>query len=242
MPPAVVILCGGLGTRLRSIVSDRPKVLAPIHGRPFLDYLLRYLEREGVDEVVLSTGHLGHLVEQFVAESRPWRVRIRCIQEQEPLGTAGAFRYAAESLGLTEPFVGMNGDTFFNGSLNQLCSFHLSHTDTIATLALAWVPRADRYGSVQIDDTGAILGFHEKQPLQVAPAWINAGVYVLTPELLAGVAPGHAVSLERDVLPHAVGKGLLGYRYHDAVFLDIGTPEDYRRAGDILPFYLSSNA
>ncbi len=231
----VVVLCGGLGTRLRAVVGDRPKVLAPVAGEPFLGHLLGHLRRQGFADVVLSTGYLGEMVEAYAADGARWRLRLRYAREPKPLGTAGALRFAADALDLREPFLALNGDTFFSGSLPRLVAFHRQKPGAQASLALVRVDHADRYGTVQVDaETDAVTAFVEKQPGHLGPAWISAGVYVMAPALLAGVPPGRNVSLERDVFPRRIGQGLYGCRFEDAVFLDIGTPEAYAQAASLL--------
>ncbi len=216
------------------MVAGRPKVLAPVLGRPFLAHLLEALAAQGVREVVVSTGHLGEQVEAFVAGERWGGLRVRCVREEAPLGTAGALRFAAAAAGVEGPFVAMNGDTWLGGPLAELAAFHRARSGAVVSLALARVPSTDRYGRVELDPaTGAVRGFVEKAPGQ-GPGWINAGVYLLAPGALAGIAPGAPASLERDVLPPLVGAGLYGCPLPGAPFLDIGTPEDYARADRVL--------
>lgn len=230
----VIILCGGLGTRLRAAVRDRPKVLAPVDGTPFLHYLLAYLRRQGYADVVLATGYLGEMIEDYAGDGAAWDVRLRYVREPEPLGTGGAVRFAAEQAGLATAAVVLNGDTFFSGALDALVDAHRARTDAAGTIALARVERADRYGAVETDpERGAVVAFREKTPGAAGPAWINAGAYVLEPRLVAAIPPG-AVSLERDVFPAWIGRGLYARRFPEATFLDIGTPEDYARAPGVL--------
>ncbi|HMB93038.1 MAG TPA: nucleotidyltransferase family protein [Rhodothermales bacterium] len=230
-----VILCGGLGTRLRGVVDDRPKVLAPVAGEPFLGYLLDHLQGQGISDIVLSTGHLGELVEDYVGSGDRWGVRVRCVREPEPLGTGGALRFVADALDVQEPFLVLNGDTFFSDALSQLVDFHAMRPEAQATLALVEVMQAARYGTVEADPkTGTVTAFLEKQPGRAGSAWINAGVYVLDPSLLSTIPPGRNVSLERDVFPRRIGRGLYACPFPDATFLDIGTPEDYARASQVL--------
>jgi NDP-sugar pyrophosphorylase family protein len=229
----MVILCGGFGTRLRSVVADRPKVLAPVAGEPFLGHLLRHLRREGFTDVILSTGYLGERVEAFAGDGAAWGVRVRCVREPEPLGTGGALRFAAGHAGIEGTFLAMNGDTYFSGALEWLVACHHLRKAR-ATLALVETPHAERYGVVRTGGKGAVTAFVEKPEGATGTAWINAGVYVLEPDLVAGIPPGRKVSLERDVFPKWISKGLYGCRFPDAVFLDIGTPEDDARAPALL--------
>jgi NDP-sugar pyrophosphorylase family protein len=222
----VVVLCGGLGTRLRSVVADRPKVLAPIEGRPYLGYLFDHLQREGVTDVVLATGYLGEQVDAFAAEHAPDSMRVRCVQENEPLGTGGALARAVREAGIRGRFLALNGDTFFGGSLRRLVES--APADATATLALVRVPDAQRYGRVRFDDgTGRIDRFEEKGGA-AGSAWINAGAYALTTDAVEGMERG---SLEREVFTELVKAGrLAACPFPDAPFLDIGTPDDFARA------------
>ena len=230
----VVILCGGLGTRLRPVVDDRPKVLAPVAGTPFLGHLLDHLRRQGATDVILSTGYLGEQVEAYAGDGGAWGLRLRYACEPAPLGTGGALRFAAETQALQGAFLALNGDTFFAGSLDRLLLCHGLRRAT-ATLALARVSRPDRYGTVRTAaETGAVTAFVEKQAAPEGEAWINAGVYVLAPALVRSIPPATKVSLERDIFPRWIGRGLFGCRFPDTPFLDIGTPEDYARAPHVL--------
>lgn len=229
----VLILCGGFGTRLRAAVADRPKVLAPVDGVPFLHYQLVHLRRQGCTDVVLGTGYLGEMVEQFAGDGSAWDVRARYAREPEPLGTGGAIRYAAEQARIDGPLLVLNGDTFFSGALADLVAFHRSRPGAVASVALTRVDDAGRYGTVEVDPaTGAVAAFVEKGGKQ-GPAWINAGVYVIEPALIDAIPPGK-VSLEHDVFPRWTGRGLYARPFPDAAFLDIGTPEDYARAPAVL--------
>ncbi|MFQ5568216.1 MAG: nucleotidyltransferase family protein [Rhodothermales bacterium] len=232
----VVILCGGLGTRLRAVMDDRPKVLAPIEGEPFLGYVLHHLCRQGFDEVFLSTGYLGEMVADYAGDGARWQLQVQCVHEPAPLSTGGALRYVADKMNVHEPFLALNGDTFFSGSLARLVAFHASTPGAQASLALVQVPRADRYGIVQAESrNGAIRAFLEKPAGPAEPAWINAGVYVLAPALIEAIPADRNVSLERDVFPRWIGRGLYGCRFPEARFLDIGTPEEYAQAPTVLP-------
>jgi len=225
----VVILCGGLGTRLRPVTEECPKPLVPVDDTPFLAYLLEQLEGEGVDEIILSTGHLGEQIESFI-DRTTWEASIECIQEEEPLGTGGALRYVADEADL-DTFIAMNGDTFFSGSVERLARVHQKTDEAAASIALVETDQPDRYGRVRFDEaTGEIHGFDEKQSGIEGTVWINAGVYVLEPALWTSIAEGETVSLEREVFPEWVGRGLFGCRFPDADFLDIGTPDDYEKA------------
>ncbi len=236
--PPVVILCGGLGTRLRPVVDDRPKVLASVAGRPFLGYVLDWLAGAGASDIVLSAGHMADQIEDFAATGTPAGVSARVVAEESPLGTAGALRFATHAAGIAGDFLAINGDTFFSGSPRRLAAAH-TNAAAVATVALVRVPDASRYGAVIVGDDGDTVCSFEEKGVAV-PGWINAGVYALSPRALDKVHVGMAASLERDVLPALIGNGLNAVSYPDAIFLDIGTPEDHARAESLLPSGITS--
>lgn len=230
--PAAVVLCGGLGTRLRSAVSDRPKVLAEVAGRALLDHLIQRLQESGVSRVILSAAYLA---EQIVAYAENARTRgtLEVIVEEGQLGTAGALAFAARSAELTTPFLAMNGDTLATVDVGDLIREHSANPDAPATISV--VPSADpaRYGSVVFDETNRVTAFREKvappPKSQSATTWINAGVYMISPGALSTVVPGVPVSLERELFPAWIGR-MRVLPDPRATILDIGTPEDYARA------------
>ena len=220
----VALLAGGLGTRLRSVVSDRPKVLAPIGTRPFLAYLLDQVANAGCRSVVLCTGYLGEQIASAFGQNYD-SLRIAYSQEQELLGTGGALRLAMPQLE-SDCVLVMNGDSFCRIGLGDFWHWHCRQQAT-ASMALARVVRSERYGSVKFDDTGQVVDFSEKK--NSGETWINAGIYFLSQEFLRSIPQGGSVSLERDIFPQWVGRGLYGYRA-PGPFLDIGTPEDFAAA------------
>ncbi len=226
----VIVLCGGLGKRLRSVISDRPKVLAPIKGKPFLYHLLTFLHQQGVGEVFLSTGYLAEQVDAYIND-REWPLSVRTIREEQPLGTGGAILHVLHTTAIDDTFIAMNGDTFFSGALQELLAFHHLHQAN-ASLALAQADNPARFGRVNLKDS-RIQAFEEKRADLKGPAWINAGVYALEPIVFAAYSFEHPLSIERDIFPQWVGRGLYGCRFAEARFLDIGTPEDLKRAESV---------
>ncbi len=224
-----VILAGGLGTRLRPVVGDRPKALAPIGGVPFIEYQLRQLKRHGVYHVVLCLGYGGEQIEEHVGRGGRFGLRIRCSYEPEPLGTAGALHQAA-SLITTVNFLVLNGDVLFDIDLQALTVEHLRRKAR-ATIALARVEDTQRYGSVQVDAQDAIVQFLEKG--RAGAGLINGGLYVFRSDVLARIAPDRPVSLEYEVFPQLIGQGFYGLPF-DGPFTDIGVPEAYQRAQETL--------
>lgn len=224
--PAVV-LAGGQGTRMRSLLGDLPKVLAPVAGKPFIAHVLGSLARAGLTRVSVSVGFGAAAVRQALGD-RVAGLRVEYIEEAQALGTGGALRQAFEHLGRPGSLLAFNGDSFGEIDLTRLIEVHRS-SGNAATLGLAEVADTRRFGRVVLSEDKRIEAFTEKAPGDRAPGWINAGMYALSDRVLESIPQGGAVSLEHDVLPGLVGKGLGGF---PAVrrFIDIGVPEDYERA------------
>lgn len=222
------ILAGGLGTRLRPVVSDRPKVLAEVHGRPFMAYLLDQLVSAGIRYVVLCTGYQGEQVRAMFGNH--YRdLDLAYSQEPEPLGTAGALRLALP-LFQSDPVLAMNGDSFCETDLESLWAWHRARNAS-ATLLLTEVRNERRYGKVVVDASGQVMHFTEKNDKDLR-GWINAGLYLIHRHLLLTIPADRPVSLEKEMFPTWVGKGLYGY-FNRGIFLDIGTPEAYASAQQI---------
>lgn len=222
-----VILAGGLGTRLRSVVAGTPKVLAEVCGRPFLTYLLDQLVEAGVQEVVLCTGYLGEQVCDALGDTYK-SLMLRYSQESSPLGTAGALRLA-NSLTHSDPLLIMNGDSFFQADLPAFYAWYCQQEADCALL-LTQVADTRRFGRVHTHSDGKILSFTEKG--EVGPGWINAGIYLLSQRVLQTIPAQRAVSLEHDMFPTWIEQNFYTYR-QTGVFLDIGTPESYAAAAHV---------
>jgi NDP-sugar pyrophosphorylase family protein len=220
-----VILAGGLGMRLRSVVADRPKVVAEVAGRPFLAYLLDQVARAGIREVVLCTGYLGAQVRAMLGD-RYDHLHLIYSQEPTPLGTAGALRWALPLFDSATLLV-MNGDSFCQTDLGALWDWH-HRQGASATMLLTRVAETARYGRVYADADGRVRRFEEKGHRRGA-GWINAGIYCLRRALLLTIPPSATVSLEQEMFPAWIGRGLYGYR-GGGRFLDIGTPDAYAAA------------
>src|SRR2546423_1768519 len=197
-----LILVGGEGTRLRPLTETVPKPVIPLAGRPLLGYMISWLGEHGVDEVVLACGFKADRVREVLGEGGA--PRLRYVEEPEPLGTAGAIRFAAEHL--QGRFLALNGDTLTDLDISALLAFH-ERSGAVATQGLYPVPDATGYGLVSHDDGGAVLEFIEK-PDRPRPGAINAGIYVLEPEVLDLIPEGRMVSIEREVFPRMIGEGL----------------------------------
>lgn len=222
-----VILVGGEGTRLRPLTVETPKPMLPLAGRPLLAYTFDHLARHGVTRAVLSCGYLPTAIEgHFGAETDGIALEYRV--EPEPLGTGGAIRFGAE--GVAETFLALNGDSLRAADLDELVAFHRDRRAR-ATILLTPVPDPTRYGLVRLADGGRVSGFLEKpRPEEIDTDLINAGLYVLEPDVLDLVPPGRAVSIERDVFPRLVDEGTLHGLALPGYWLDVGTPESYLQA------------
>lgn len=230
-----VVLVGGEGTRLRPLTSDVPKPAVTLVDRPFLAYAIEWLAAHGVTEVVLACGFLPEVLREALGdEERHAGVTITYVAEPEPLGTAGAIRFAAEALGdrLEDRFLALNGDVLADLDLTALVRAH-EERGARATIALHPVEDSSAYGLVRCDEEGQVKEFLEKTG-ESAPGEINAGAYVLDRSVLDLVPAGQAVSIEREVFPRLVGEGLCALLL-DGYWMDIGTPERYLQASwDIL--------
>jgi mannose-1-phosphate guanylyltransferase len=230
-----IVLVGGEGTRLRPLTSDVPKPAVTLVDRPFLAYAIEWLAAHGVTEVVLACGFLPDVLRAALAdEEERAGVEITYVAEPEPLGTAGAIRFAADALGerLEERFLALNGDVLADLDLSALLRAH-EERGARATIGLHPVEDSSAYGLVRCDEGGTVLEFLEKTGEAVAGE-INAGAYVLDRSVLDLVPAGQAVSIEREVFPRLVGDGLCGLLL-EGYWMDIGTPDRYLQASwDIL--------
>jgi D-glycero-alpha-D-manno-heptose 1-phosphate guanylyltransferase len=216
-----VILAGGLGKRLRESVSDRSKVMAEISDRPFMTYLLDQLAGEGIKNVVLCTGYMADSISNKVGNSYNG-MKITYSKENTPLGTGGALRLAVSTLDLDHILV-MNGDSYIDVDLNQFFSWHLIN-GCLASIVLVRVDNVGRYGKVVFNEKdGRILSFDEKCHGS-GVGWINAGIYLLSNEILKYLKKNTSTSLEKNLFPSLIGKGLYGY-CSKGNFIDIGTQE-----------------
>jgi len=226
-----IILAGGQGTRLRAVVNDRPKVLAPVHGRPFLDIIMNALENSDIVElVVLAIGYMAEQVIEEYGRNREYPFDIRFSIEEKLLGTGGGIKKAL-SLTTTEQVLVLNGDSYAEVDLNEFVAFH-DKIGAAMTMAVVSVDNATRFGRVFLDKTGRVVSFQEKSA-DGEGGYINAGVYLFERRLFDSITMDSAISLERELLPQFIKKGVYGF-FTKGKFLDIGTPESYRISNDYL--------
>ena len=222
-----VVLAGGEGTRLRPLTLTTPKPVLPLAGRPFLSFMLDWLHSHGVDEAILSLGFLSDAVHAVLGDIQSG-MRLRYVTEEEPLGTAGPIRLAADEGMLAERFLVINGDVLTDMDLTAELEQH-ERTGAACTLALIEVDDVASYGVVPTGDDGRVLEFREKSPGPAPTNRINAGAYVLERSVVELIPTGRAVSFEREVFPQMVGDGLYGW-LGQGYWIDIGTPERYLEA------------
>ncbi len=219
-----LILAGGEGTRLRPLTSTVPKPVVPLVDRPFIAFMIDWLSGHGVDDIVMSCGHLASGVRNVLGDGEVFGIRLRYVEEPRPLGTGGALKFAERLL--DERFLMLNGDVLTDLDVSGQLAQH-ERTGATATLALTPVEDPTAYGLVRIADDCAVTEFVEKPaPDQIDTRNISAGVYVLERSVLEMLQEGEPASIERDVFPRLVGDGLYGC-VSRGYWLDIGTPERY---------------
>jgi len=219
-----IILAGGTGTRLKSVVSDIPKPMAPVNNKPFLVYLFEYLLDQGITRAILSTGYKHEYIENYFGDSYKG-IEIAYSVETEPLGTGGAIKKALELTSENMVYI-LNGDTFFKVDLNQFAQSHLE-SKSLLTFSLKMMENFDRYGIVKISQS-KVIGFEEKRPCKSGN--INGGVYIANTSIFDNLDLPAKFSFENDFLDKYVEVFHFGYYLSDDYFIDIGIPEDYERA------------
>lgn len=229
---SAIILAGGLGTRLRSAVPDLPKPMAPINGRPFLEYQLDYWIKQGVNRFVLSVGYRHEVIIDYFGNSYNG-AEIDYVIEKIPLGTGGGLLLAAEEVGKDEPFLLLNGDTYFAVNLKELIEFSRENNADWC-FSLFRTGEEGRYMGMDVSPRGQITSLKSGtgRPGRLA----NGGVYWVQPCALpvSKITSGDKVSLEDDIFPAAMASGqrLFGIEFSGS-FIDIGMPDDYYRAPDL---------
>jgi D-glycero-alpha-D-manno-heptose 1-phosphate guanylyltransferase len=220
-----IILAGGLGTRLRSVVPDLPKCMAPINGIPFISYLIDHLNKEGITNFVFSLGYKSEAFISLIEEKLPMK-NFTVVIEDEPLGTGGAIKLACEKV-KNENVIALNGDSLFKVNLKALMNFHLTNKAN-CTLALKPMKNFDRYGSVEVDTSNKIMSFKEKKFVEYGN--INGGVYAINIPSFIQLPLTSKFSMEQDYLEKYTKEGFFNGFIQDNYFIDIGIPEDYARA------------
>lgn len=220
-----ILLAGGLGTRLQSVVSDRPKPMALIREKPFMEYVIHELLRHGITEIIVAVGYKGSMIEAYFEGGHRFGVTVSYAYEETPLGTAGAIKNAARYMKNDRVFV-LNADTFYQIDYTKLLRLGEEKGLDMA-LVLRQVEDVSRYGQATLEDN-LLTGFNEKVK-ESRPGTINGGIYLLSKQLIADIPEGK-VSLEQEMIPGWLEEGRrLGGIVNDGYFIDIGVPEDYYR-------------
>ena len=220
-----IILAGGFGTRLKGVVNDVPKPMAPVNDKPFLSYILQYLKKYDVERIVLCTGYLSEKIEEFYGSGFAG-IKIDYSVEIDPLCTGGAIKRALKLCSDDTVFV-LNGDTFFDVDLIRLKIVHINQNADL-TLSLKPMSNFDRYGIVNIDPNGQVTGFEEKEHREFGN--INGGVYALKRNIFDDTTLPEKFSLETDFFEDYFSSKKFAGFISDTYFIDIGMPDDYYKA------------
>jgi D-glycero-alpha-D-manno-heptose 1-phosphate guanylyltransferase len=223
-----IILAGGFGTRLQTVVQDLPKPMADVAGKPFIDYLFKYLLDNKIEEVILSVGYKSEIIIEHCENKWKNEFQLNYVIEDTPLGTGGALLKSLSYVTHDHVLV-LNGDTYFALNIHDMYEQHLANSSDF-TIGLKPMKSFDRYGTVDIDSEDRILAFQEKKKTDIG--LINGGVYIVKQDLFDAFDLNKSFSLEKDFLePFLLDLKVFGYQ-EDSYFIDIGVPEDYYKAQD----------
>lgn len=229
----VMILCGGRGTRLRPVISDRPKALAKIGNKPFLEILIDSITEQGFHNIILCVGYMKEQIQDNFRQDKEYNLIFS--EEETPLGTGGAVKRAL-SLIKTDLFIVLNGDSISRIDFRDFIRFHINKKSFMSMALFRSTDAAD-FGSVRMDSNKRIIDFKEKA---TGEGFINAGIYIMNKNISSFMPEGNSFSLEDDVFPYIVKNNCYGYLL-ESEFIDIGTPERYRNAGQILKRILNKS-
>jgi len=224
-----LLLVGGLGTRLKSVLPSTPKPLAPLGDMTFLHLPVLQLRSQGIRHIVMCSGHLADQIESEFKDGKKWDVAIEHSKELVPLGTAGAVKFADRFLKQDSDFLVMNGDSFLQLDVQEFIRFHYGHGGLVS-MAVRKVPDAARFGTVLLNEKNQVVGFREKTGSHDSGI-VNGGVYVFNGAVLKNIPEGPS-SLETEIFPKLLSQGVFALEQH-GMFIDIGTPEDYARAQEL---------
>jgi D-glycero-alpha-D-manno-heptose 1-phosphate guanylyltransferase len=222
---SIIILAGGLGTRLRSVISDLPKCMAPVNGKPFIDYVINYFQQQGINDFIVSVGYKYEAIEQYLKNELS-TVNYQLSIEEEPLGTGGAIKKACALAKNKNVFV-TNGDTLFKANTSSLQNFH-QQKNADCTLALKPMKNFERYGVIELNDDDSIKSFKEKKYYD--QGLINGGLYMLNVGSFLSASFPEKFSFETAYLEKYYNQHKMFGLIQDKYFIDIGIPEDYERA------------
>jgi len=222
----IIILTGGKGTRLQHLVKDRPKPMALVNNRPFLEYLLLNLKQQGFKDIILTLGYKGNYIRKHFGTGQKFGLHLQYVYEKKLLGTGGAVRNVSQKYSLGKDFIIINGDCYTNVNIKKLIETH-KQNKSLATLALVNYKNPDRYGLVQTRGS-KIVKFQEKKIIQ-GRAKINAGIYVFSRQVLKHFPDQRVISLETEVFPNLIKYQLHSHTFN-CYFIDIGVEKDFFQA------------
>lgn len=224
-----LFLAGGMGKRLRPLTNEIPKPMVPIMGKPLLERNMKNLKDNGISEIVISTCYKPYHIREYFGDGRQLGLKIQYVLEDIPLGTGGAIKNTEEFF--DDTFIVFNSDILCDISIKDLIRYHRSKS-AVATIAVTEVENPSLYGVIEYDENNYVLSFTEKpDPAEIKSNYINAGIYVLEPEMLKEIPEGRAVSIEREVYPSMLEEGIKIAIYKGGSYwMDIGTPEKYIQA------------
>ncbi len=224
-----IILCGGLGTRLKNLYPDLPKALVPVAGKPFIEWQVEWLANQGIKKIHLAAGYKADFLQRWIAEERAKKFleqKLTFSREPEPLGTGGGLLYAMKHLGVAGGCLVLNGDTLFPAiSLKEFIAFW-ERSGFEIVIAAAKVEDSSRFGTLIFDDNRLLLGFNEKS--QGGVGWINAGIYLMNTSSFTRGSFKNAFSIEKDFFPEMVRDRKIGVFPASGKLLDMGTPDGIR--------------
>ncbi|MFH1874296.1 MAG: sugar phosphate nucleotidyltransferase [Pseudomonadota bacterium] len=238
------LFAGGLGTRLRKVIADRPKPMAEVQGRPLLEYVMLHLAKQGIKQFIFSIGYLGEMIEAYFQDGAKWGVKIEYVREKELLGTGGGLLLAKDLF--SEPAIIGNGDTLLEINVVELLKFHQENkADWTIAVRLAQQEINDPMGKFIVNDQGQILKL-QKDGLKQKGEYINGGTYCVSPNILDSLNPKEVCSLEKDLLPDLMDRNAKLFIFPtQGFFCDIGTPDDYQnlcKTGVPVEYYSSSES
>ena len=234
----VIILAGGLGTRLKGIVPDLPKALSPINGRPFLDYILDFLEASNsINNVILAVGYMADQIVGTYTDRHEYNFGILFSREETLLGTGGAINRAL-GYATTDSVMVLNGDSYVDADLSDVVAFHREKNASM-TIIVKKIKNPGRYGLVRFDGNHTITSFNEKQPSSTE-GYINTGIYLLKKEIFNNIEENKILSLEKELMPFFIySGGVYAFATHGE-FIDIGVPETYLAAEEFFKKHTST--
>jgi len=231
--PDAMILCGGLGTRLRSLYADVPKALVPVNGRPFIEYTIEGLLRQGVRRIHLAAGYRASQIATWADSFQRAGVRLTVSVEPSPLGTAGGIAFAMPHLNAGQPMLVLNGDSLLpRARIADLMEARRRDPGIVVWITAVEMTERGQYGTLEIGDADRITAFREKADNN--RGWVNGGIYLMTGDVLADIAPGTVCSIEKDIFPGLAATNRLGAVRVEGPLLDMGTPDGLARTASYL--------